>query len=130
MALGKRIKVGGGYYKGYKVAVSSASGGYTQVITETQGHAINSVSVTPTQWGSGDTWKLTHYADAGGTGAIIAVLAEDIHNIGKGSPVALDFPAAEQINANESLKFEYTNTASVAMDVYLIVESIGLQKTA
>jgi hypothetical protein len=130
MALGKRIKVGGAYYKGYALAVASASGEYTQVIEETGGMAVNSISVTPNTFGDGDTWKLIHHAGVSGTGDIISVLAQDVNNMGKGAAVMLDFPAAERVDAGESLMFTYLNTASIAGTTYLLVESVGLQKTA
>ena len=41
-----------------------------------------------------------------------------------------DFPAAELVNSGESVKFTYVNAASVAMNVYLIAEFVGLKKTA
>ena len=130
MALNKRVKVGGGYYKGYKCAVSSAAGNYSSVIVNTGGAAMNAMSVTPDEYGAGDTMKLVHYSDASGTGTILAVLAEDVYNVGKNASIMFDFPAAELVNAGESVKFTYVNTASVAMNVYLITEFVGLKKTA
>lgn len=130
MALHKRIKIGGAHYRGYKLSVASASGSYNMVIVESKGFAANSFSVTPDQYGSGDTWRLEHRADADGTGPILAVLAESINNIGKGASFMLDFPAAELVNAGECLKFIYVNTASVAMNVYLVAEGVGLTKTS
>ena len=60
----------------------------------------------------------------------MAIIAEDLYNVGKSASIMLDFPAAELVNNGESLKFTYVNTASVAMNVYLIAEFIGLKKTA
>lgn len=130
MALGKRIKIGGGYYRGYKCAVLSASGNYTTVIANTSGAAVNGISITPDEYGAGDTMKVEHMNDAAGTGSCLAILAEDIHNAGAGSAVYLDLPAAELVNNGESIKFTYLNTASVAMNVYLIAEFVGIKKTA
>lgn len=130
MALMKRIKIGGGYYKGYKCIVSSASGSYSTVITNTSGVAVNGISITPDDYGAGDTMQLVHYKDAAATGQIMAILAETVYNVGKGASIMLDFPAAELINPTESLKFTYINTASVAMNVYLIAEFVGIKKTA
>ncbi len=129
MALPKRIKVGGGYYKGYKCAVSSASGNYTTVIVNTSGAAINGISITPDQYGALDTMKVEHMSDASGTGSVLAILAEDINNVGKNAAIMLDFPAAELVNNGESVKFTYINTASIAMNVYLIAEFVGIKKT-
>jgi len=130
MALHKRIKVGGGYYKGYKCVVSSAAADYSSIIVNTSGAAMNALSVTPDEYGSGDTMKIVHYADAAGTGTVLAILAEDINNVGKNASIMFDFPAAELVNSGESVKFTYVNAASVAMNVYLIAEFVGLKKTA
>jgi len=128
MALAKRVKVGGAHYQGYAVAVASASGDYSQVIVQTSGMAVNSISITPSAYGAGDTWNLIHYNDIAGTGAIVAVLAQDINNMGKNASIMLDFPTAEKVDAGECLLFNYTNTASIAGTVFLVVESVGLQK--
>ena len=130
MALPKRIKVGGGYYRGYKCIVSSASGSYNSVIANTSGAAINGISITPDDYGAGDMMRVVHHADADGTGRVMAIIAEDLYNVGKSASIMLDFPAAELVNNGESIKFTYVNTASVAMNVYLIAEFIGLKKTA
>ena len=129
MALGKRIKVGGAHYQGYAIAVASASGEYTQVIVQTGGMAVNSVSVTPSTYGALDTWKLVHHMGTGGTGDIVAVLAQSMNNMGANAAIMLDFPAAERVDAGESLMLTYLNTASIAGTVFVVVESVGLQKT-
>lgn len=130
MALAKRIKVGGGYYKGYKCAVTSASGNYTTIITNTSGAAVNGITITPDDYGAGDTMKVEHFNDTGGTGSCLAILAETIHNCGANSSIQLDFPAAELVDKTECIKFTYINSASVAMNVYLIAEFVGIKKTA
>jgi hypothetical protein len=130
MALNKRVKIGGGYYRGYKCAVASASGNYTALIVNTGGSAINSITITPDDYGAGDTMKVEHFSDVDGTGSCKAILAEDIHNCGANSSVQLDFPAAELVDKGECIKFTYINTASVAMNVYLIAEFMGMRKTA
>lgn len=130
MALPKRVKVGGAYYKGYKCAVSSAAATYVTYIENAGGAAMNSISLTPDQYGVGDTMALTHYSKSSGAGNIIAIIAEDLNNVGKNASVMLDFPAAELVNSGESVKFAYINTASVAMNVYLIAEWVGIKKTA
>lgn len=130
MALQKRVKIGGAYYKGYKCLVSSASGNYTTIIANTSGAAINGITITPDEYGALDTMKLEHFDDASGTGKVLAILAEDIHNAGAGGSIILDFPAAELVDNGQSIKFTYVNTASVAMNVYLIAEFMGIKKTA
>lgn len=128
MALAKRVKVGGAYYRGDVCIVSSAGGDYAKVITNTSAAAINGVSVTPDMYGPLDTWKLVHYNDPAGTGQVLAIIAESINNVGAGSTITLDFPAAELINNGECMKFIYTNTASVAGNVYLVSEFMGIKK--
>jgi phosphoribosylaminoimidazole (AIR) synthetase len=130
MALQKHIKVGGGYYKGYKLSVGATPGDYTSIVVNTSGAAMNGLSITPDGYGVGDTMKVEHFDDASGTGNCLAILAEDIHNAGANSAVMLDFPAAELVDRGESIKFTYTNTATVAMNVYLIAEYVGIKKTA
>lgn len=90
---------------------------------------MNSVSMTPDAYGSGDTMKLQHMNDPAGTGNCLAILGEDIYNVGRNASVALDFPAAELVNAGESVLFTYTNTASIAMNVHILVEYVGIRKT-
>ena len=130
MALAKRVKIGGGYYRGYKCAVASASGNYTTLIVNTSGAAINGITITPDDYGAGDSMKVEHFNDTGGTGSCLAILAEDLHNCGANSSIQLDFPAAELVNNGECIKFTYVNTASIAMNVYLIAEFMGMRKTA
>ena len=130
MALTKRIKVGGGYYKGYKCIVSSSPGSYVTVISNTSGAAMNGISITPDEYGTGDTIKIEHFNDAAATGACLAILAEDVYNAGAHTSISLDFPAAELVDVGQSVKFTYINTASIAMNVYLLTEFVGLKKTA
>ncbi len=130
MALNKRVKIGGGYYKGYKCIVSSTPGSYTTIIANTSGAAVNGITITPDEYGPLDTMKIEHFDDVAGTGRCMAILAEDIHNAGAGSSIILDLPAAELIDNGQSLKFTYVNTASVAMNIYLIAEYMGMRKTA
>jgi hypothetical protein len=128
--LSKRVKIGGGYYRGYQCIVSSAPGNYTSIIANTSGAAINGITITPDDYGASDTMKVEHFNDAAGTGSCMAILAEDLHNCGANSSIQLDFPAAELVNNGECVKFTYINTASIAMNVYLIAEFMGMRKTA
>lgn len=130
MALPKHIKVGGGYYRGYKLSVSASPGEYSQVINNTSGAAMNSLAITPDGYGVGDIMRVEHFNDVSATGRVLAILAESVHNAGAHSSILLDFPAAELVNNGESIKFTYVNTASVALNVYLIAEYIGIRKTA
>ena len=130
MALPKLVKVGGSYVKGYLVPISSAPGDYTLVINNTNGIALNSLSVTPDVYGAGDTFSLHHMSDASGTGSVVAVLAQSVYNIGANVSVCLDFPAMQRISTDQSVKFIYNNTATKAMNVYLITEWVGITKTS
>lgn len=130
MALPKRVKIGGGYYKGYKLSVGATPGDYTVMVVNTAGAAMNGLSITPDGYGAGDTMKVEHFSDASGTGRVLALIAEEIHNAGANSAVMLDFPAAELVDVGQAVKFTYTNSATVAMNVYLIAEYVGIRKTA
>ena len=122
MAVPKQIKVGGSYYKGSVLPISSASGDYVAFLTITGGGCgVNSISVIPSSAGPGDTFKLEHMSNATG-GTVLATLAESLPNMGAGIPINLDFFAMEKLLANESLKLSYTNTASVAMNVFIVLE--------
>ena len=130
MAIAKQVKQGGSYFKGHSLSVAATPGDYTLVITNTAGAALNGISISPDAYGAGDTFKLQHMDDVSGTGKIISILAEGVHNAGANAAIAFDFPALQLINLNQSLKFVYTNTASKAMSVYLISEWVGITKTA
>ncbi len=130
MALPKRVKIGGAYYKGYLCSVGASTGSYTTLIVNTKGAAINSISIIPDGYGPGDTMSVEHWDDTAGTGSCKAILAENIYNMGAHASVSLDFPAAELVNNGESIKFIYVNSAGVSMNVYLIAEFIGIKKTS
>lgn len=123
MALPKQVKVGGSYHKGYIMPILSTPGDYTLFITLTGsgGAAANGISLTPSEAGPGDTMKVQHMSNRTG-GNQLALLAEDIPNMGGGIPINLDFFSMEKLASDESLKVTYTNTASVAMNVFVIVE--------
>jgi hypothetical protein len=126
MALPKRVKVGGSYYKGHLLPVSSSTGNYPlAIVPSTTGHAVNGVSITPELYGTGDYFGLYHYsttATSGGT--LIKTLAESIYNVGGGVSIMLDFATLELVNPGESLRFVYTNAATTAMNVYVTVEVV------
>lgn len=130
MALTKRIKLGGAYYEGYKIAVSATPADYPVYIQNDRGAALNGMSIIPDSAGSGDTIKIAHYSGLSGAGHIIALIATNVYNMGQDSAIVLDFPAAELVNAGESIKVTYVNTASIAMNVHILTEWVGIQKTA
>ncbi len=126
MAIAKRVKVGGSYYKGHKLVVSSSVGDYVlSIIPSTTGCAVNGLSITPASYGAGDYFGVYHVdntATAGGT--TISILAENVYNIGGGITIMLDFASLELLNVGESLRFIYTNTATVATEVVVTSEVI------
>ena len=130
MAIAKKVKEGGSYYEGYKCVVSSAAGTYVCYIDKTTAYALNSLSVTPDMYGAGDSYGFIHYDNALGGGDIVAVMASNIYNIGKHMSIMYDLPALEKFDANDSLKFSYVNVASVAGNVYLVAEMVGIKVTA
>ncbi len=132
MALPKKIKRGGAFFKGYKCVVATASGEYATYIVETAGYVLNGVSIIPDNYGAGDVMAIQHVKTTAGAVAadVVAVIATNLYNQGAYSGINLDLSAVEQVDAGESIKFIYLNTASVAMNVYLIAELIGIKKTA
>lgn len=126
MALGKRVKIGGSFYKGYKLDVASATGEYLLAIVPTNADfAMNGISVTPGTNGDGDFFSIDHVsttATSGGT--LIAPLAERVYNLGGGITVSLDFASLELIKPGESVRFSYTNVATKAMTVFVTIETI------
>jgi len=126
MALAKRVKIGGSYYKGHLLPVSSATGDYPiAIIPSTTGHAVNGLSITPDLYGAGDYSNLYHMSTTATTGGtIIKTLAENIYNVGGGVSVMLDFATLELVNPGESLRYVYHNAATTAMNVYVTVEVV------
>ena len=127
MAINKAVKVGGSYYKGYELLVSSSAGAYILDMALDVNCVINSISLTPDVYGAGDTMKLTHMNVA--TTASLGLLAESIYNAGAGVAIQFDLPALEQMASNEPLRLTYTNTAGMAIAVHTIVEYGGITKT-
>jgi hypothetical protein len=128
MALPKRVKKGGSYYKGYELIVSDAAGDYTLDMAETSGAVVNSMSIIPDAYGTGDTFTVSHLNN--GTTDTLAILADTIYNPGANVPTMFDFPAYEQMDSNEVLRLVYTNTAGTALNVHVIVEYGGIRKTS
>lgn len=128
MALQKRVKQGGSFYKGYELTVSSKAADYVVDMKETRGAAVNSISITPDGYGAGDKFQLEHMNS--GTTKTIVLMADDIYNPGANVATMFDFPALEMMDAGDVLRFTYTNVASEAMNVHLVVEYVGITKTS
>ena len=121
MALPKRVKSGGSYYKGYKLVVSAATGDYVLNMTESIQSVINGITITPDTYGAGDTIKLEHLS---ATNATLQTIAETIYNPGSNTSIQLDFSALEQMEVNETLRLTYTSVAGLALNVYTILEKV------
>ena len=119
MALPKRVKIGGSYYKGYKLVVGAAPGDYVIDMTLTVGCAVNGITVIPDNYGVGDYFSLAHL-DA--SNKLIKQLADTVYNVGANAAWLFDFVAMELMNAGEKFRLTYTNVAGVAMNVYTNVE--------
>jgi len=126
MALEKRVKIGGSYYKGYELIVSSGVGDYILDIAQTASATINSLAVTPDEYGAGDYFTVTHLNSA--TTSTVIVLADTIYNPGSNTATLFDFPALEPMEPNDVLRVTYTNAATKAVNVHVIVEYVGLLK--
>lgn len=122
MALPKRVKSGGSYYKGYSKAISAATADYTLEMTLTANDCvINGITIIPTGYGAGDYYKLEH-TDSSDT--VLETLCETIYNIGANAGHHFDFASLEPMDAGDKLILTYTNVAGVAMTVYTVVERI------
>lgn len=124
MALNKAVKVGGSYYKGFELLVSSSAGSYVLDMSLSVPCVVNSISFTPDTYGAGDTMSLKHMSV--GTTSVVATIADSIYNPGAGMAVSLDFPALEPMAADEPLRLTYTNVATKAVAVHCIVEYGGI----
>ena len=126
MALAKRVKNGGSYYKGYPLSVASATGAYTlAIIPTTNNFAMNGLAVTPMVYGTGDSFDIYHMATTASTGGVIVkTLANSVPNIGGGVSTMLDFASLELVNPGESVRFVYNNVATQAMSVYVTIETL------
>src|SRR3990167_238874 len=119
MAIPKRVKEGGSYYKGYTLPVAASSGDYTIFMSISSGGcAINGVSVINSKAGVGDTYKLEHVKGTAGSD-VVATLGETLPNMGAGVPTNLDFIAMEKVLAGNSLKLTYTNTALTSLTAFI-----------
>jgi len=127
MALPKRTKEGGIRYYGYKIDVASTPGSYpVALIPSTTNCAVNGLSVTPDSAGTYDYFDVAHVDTTATTGGkVIKQIATNVYNIGGGITVTLDFAALQMLDAGNSIRVTYVNTASIAMPVYITVEGIG-----
>jgi len=121
MALAKRVKIGGSYYKGYKLSVLATPGDYVLDMTLVKACVINGLTVIPDAYGAGDYFKLEHL-DA--SNAVISTIAETVHNVGASAAWQFDFAALERMEPGDKFRLTYTNVAGVAMSVYTNLERV------
>ena len=108
--------------------VSSTVGPYLLDITQTQNGAVNSISVTPDTYGPGDSFRIEHM-NVGST-AVLALIGKTIYTPGANVATIFDLPALEKLASNEPLRLTYTNVATEAMSVHVIVEYVGMDRIA
>lgn len=101
--------------------VSATPGAYVLNMSITGNAAVNSLLVTPDKYGSGDNFKVEHIVDS----TVKRNIASTIYNVGAGVSIMFDFAAMQDIRASQILRLTYTNVASTAMNVFVIVERVG-----
>jgi hypothetical protein len=122
MALPKDVRVGGAYYKGYKLTVLAPVGDYQLDMTlASKSCAVNGITVVPDVYGAGDYFKLEHLNS---DDVVQALLAETVYNIGAHIAWLFDFPAYELMDAGDKFRLTYTNVAGKAMSVYTNLERL------
>ena len=121
MATGKRVKVGGVFYKGYKLVISATPGDYVLDMADTKQVVINGITVITDALGSGDNFKLEH---TDGDDVVKDIIAETIYNIGAYAAWHFDFATLVPMEKDDKLKLTYTNAAGLALNVYTSVEKI------
>lgn len=121
MALPKQVKVGGSFYKGYKLSVLATPGDYVLDMTHTDSCVINGITVIPDDYGAGDYFKIEHLNSAN---ALIRTIVETVYNVGANAAWLFDLIALEKMNAGDKFRLTYTNVAGEAMNVYTNVERI------
>lgn len=122
MALPKRVRVGGAYYKGYKLTVSATPGDYVLDMTLADRKcAINGIAVIPDKYGAGDHFKIQHLDSAN---AVRALIADTIYSIGAHISRQFDFPAYELMDDGDKFRLTYTNVAGIEMSIYIDLERL------
>ena len=121
MAIPKQVKVGGSFYKGYKLTVSAPAGDYVLDMTLTTACAINGITVIPDKYGAGDYFKIQHLDS---NNVEKRVIVETVYNVGANAAWLFDLIAMEMMAPGDKFRLTYTNVAGVAMNVYTNVERI------
>jgi hypothetical protein len=121
MAINKQVKIGGSYYKGYKLVVGAGVGSYQLDMTFPTSCVVNGITVIPDAYGTGDYFKIEHL-DV--NGVLIRTIAENIYNVGANAAWLFDLIALERMNPGDKFYLTYQNVAGVALNVYTNVERI------
>jgi len=123
MALPKRVMVGGAYYKGYVLAVGAGPGDHilNLMVMADKSCAINGITIVPDKYGASDHFKLEH---VNSSGTVVALIADNVYNVGAHIAWMFDFPAMELMDAGDILRLTYTNVAGIAMNVYINLERL------
>lgn len=121
MALGKKVKMGGSFYKGYKLSVLATPGDYVLDMTHTDACAINGITVIPDKYGVGDYFKVEHLSS---TNVVKRTIIETVYNVGANSAWLFDLVAMELMSAGDKFRLTYTNVAGLAMNVFTTLERI------
>lgn len=124
MALPKKVKQGGSYFKGYQLTVDAGAGDYVLNISQTNGFMVNGIQLLPDDSGAGDYVTIEHRADTSAGAKVLETLADTIYNPGPGAAVALALPAIEPFQKDEDLRVTYTNAGGVAVSLNVYVEFI------
>ena len=121
MPMHKNVKIGGSYYEGQKLSVSSAVGDYVLNMTFTAAGAASAMTVIPDQAGATDTFNVERI-DVDGD--VAHTLAKDIPNVGRNAAWRFEYPALLKIANGGKLRVTYTNAAAIAMNVYVVLEQV------
>lgn len=121
MAISKRVKIGGSFYKGYKLVVSATPGDYVLDMTHTDACAINGITVIPDTYGTGDYFKIQHLSS---DNVEKRVIVETVYNVGANAAWLFDLVAMELMSPGDKFRLTYTNVAGIAINVYTNVERI------
>jgi len=121
MAMHKYVKIGGSYYEGQKLSVTSAAADYVLDMAFTAAGGANAMTIIPDQFGAGDTMAAQHLNTAG---EVTHVLATGVPNVGRNAAWRFEYPGLQKFANGDTLRIIYTNAASVAMNVYVVLEQL------
>jgi hypothetical protein len=124
VALPKKVKQGGSYYKGYQLSVPASTGDWVLHIDTAISRVVNGMTFIADAYGIGDNWSVGHYANTTTGAALVDAIANSVYNPGENVAISLDFPALEPMNPGEDLRVTYSNVASTAVSLTVVVEFV------